>query len=149
MNRLSTAGSLHCVTMSSLDVSASLVPFFFFFSSRRRHTRSLRDWSSDVCSSDLAERQVHRPRPAMALARTEDTRGRDLHSVQRIQGYAARDQHRAPTTVVVAEVAARDRKSTRLNSSHVEISYAVFCLKKKRGYYSCLSTSCRLPLGIG
>src|SRR5438034_2187962 len=30
--------------------------FFFFFSSRRRHTRSLCDWSSDVCSSDL-----HRP----------------------------------------------------------------------------------------
>src|SRR5699024_11929408 len=27
----------------------------FFFSSRRRHTRSKRDWSSDVCSSDLAE----------------------------------------------------------------------------------------------
>src|SRR6266496_5966198 len=26
---------------------------FFFFSSRRRHTSSLRDWSSDVCSSDL------------------------------------------------------------------------------------------------
>src|SRR5690349_23437301 len=32
----------------------------------------------------------------------------------------------------------RDRKSTRLNSSHVEISYAVFCLKKKKysGYSS-------------
>src|SRR5699024_12064486 len=29
------------------------VIFFFFFSSRRRHTRSKRDWSSDVCSSDL------------------------------------------------------------------------------------------------
>src|SRR5437868_15218096 len=27
--------------------------FVFFFSSRRRHTRSKRDWSSDVCSSDL------------------------------------------------------------------------------------------------
>src|SRR5437870_8885687 len=27
--------------------------FFFFFSSRRRHTRWPRDWSSDVCSSDL------------------------------------------------------------------------------------------------
>src|SRR2546421_174635 len=27
--------------------------YFFFFSSRRRHTRSDRDWSSDVCSSDL------------------------------------------------------------------------------------------------
>src|SRR6266496_5635898 len=30
---------------------------FFFFSSRRRHTRSLRDWSSDVCSSDLPRRR--------------------------------------------------------------------------------------------
>src|SRR2546429_9104661 len=30
------------------------VSFFFFFSSRRRHTRCSRDWSSDVCSSDLA-----------------------------------------------------------------------------------------------
>src|SRR5712675_2747345 len=29
------------------------VGFFFFFSSRRRHTRCSRDWSSDVCSSDL------------------------------------------------------------------------------------------------
>src|SRR5699024_11860210 len=30
-----------------------LILFNFFFSSRRRHTRSKRDWSSDVCSSDL------------------------------------------------------------------------------------------------
>src|SRR5271169_3592191 len=29
--------------------------FFFFFSSRRRHTRCYRDWSSDVCSSDLTD----------------------------------------------------------------------------------------------
>src|SRR5438128_9493160 len=28
--------------------------FLFFFSSRRRHTRCYRDWSSDVCSSDLS-----------------------------------------------------------------------------------------------
>src|SRR6266498_4306448 len=33
--------------------------FCFFFSSRRRHTRCGRDWSSDVCSSDLGDR----PRP--------------------------------------------------------------------------------------
>src|SRR5207249_7458461 len=38
----------------------------FFFSSRRRHTRSKRDWSSDVCSSDLQEvgnwkRRLYRP----------------------------------------------------------------------------------------
>src|SRR2546429_2260425 len=30
----------------------------FFFSSRRRHTRCSRDWSSDVCSSDLGEPEV-------------------------------------------------------------------------------------------
>src|SRR5262245_64945507 len=34
--------------------SITAVVFFFFFSSRRRHTRCLSDWSSDVCSSDLA-----------------------------------------------------------------------------------------------
>src|SRR5690606_9717288 len=33
--------------------TSSLIYFFFFFSSRRRHTRFSRDWSSDVCSSDL------------------------------------------------------------------------------------------------
>src|SRR5699024_11866338 len=32
---------------------SKLVSIYFFFSSRRRHTRSKRDWSSDVCSSDL------------------------------------------------------------------------------------------------
>src|SRR5262245_66225371 len=32
--------------------------FFFFFSSRRRHTRCLSDWSSDVCSSDLSTMRI-------------------------------------------------------------------------------------------
>src|SRR5947207_7791442 len=35
----------------------------FFFSSRRRHTRSLCDWSSDVCSSDLNSVSAMRPHP--------------------------------------------------------------------------------------
>src|SRR5437867_5344371 len=35
----------------------------FFFSSRRRHTRSYGDWSSDVCSSDLASYFVTSPGP--------------------------------------------------------------------------------------
>src|SRR5438876_6951049 len=35
-------------------------------------------------------------------------------------------------TCVLAEEFTRDRKSTRLNSSHPSISYAVFCLKKKK-----------------
>src|SRR2546430_2920082 len=34
----------------------------------------------------------------------------------------------------------RDRKSTRLNSSHSQISYAVFCLKKKKKYYNMQSS---------
>src|SRR5699024_6243777 len=37
----------------SLFVCGVLLLCYFFFSSRRRHTRSKRDWSSDVCSSDL------------------------------------------------------------------------------------------------
>src|SRR2546427_6654878 len=37
--------------------------------------------------------------------------------------------------------ATRDRKSTRLNSSHSQISYAVFCLKKKKGTLSCARTA--------
>src|SRR3712207_8177481 len=37
-----------------------------------------------------------------------------------------------------SEAAREDRKSTRLNSSHANISYAVFCLKKKKKYYHSL-----------
>src|SRR2546430_4418522 len=39
----------------------------------------------------------------------------------------------------------RDRKSTRLNSSHSQISYAVFCLKKKKKYTRHISQSPRQP----
>src|SRR6266542_5672094 len=35
-------------------INQYIILFFFFFSSRRRHTRCYRDWSSDVCSSDLS-----------------------------------------------------------------------------------------------
>src|SRR3712207_9025896 len=38
---------------------------------------------------------------------------------------------------------AQDRKSTRLNSSHANISYAVFCLKKKKKERSKSDTACR------
>src|SRR5690349_22230952 len=40
-------------TMKVMQTSEGTFSLNFFFSSRRRHTRSLRDWSSDVCSSDL------------------------------------------------------------------------------------------------
>src|SRR3712207_8974483 len=41
----------------------------------------------------------------------------------------------------VAQLALRDRKSTRLNSSHANISYAVFCLKNKNSYVCRLATA--------
>src|SRR5207248_5311265 len=55
--------------------------YCFFFSSRRRHTRSYGDWSSDVCSSDLArdvdERGPHAPQvPVDRSAVTEVDDGR-------------------------------------------------------------------------
>src|SRR5690349_23812350 len=47
-------------------------------------------------------------------------------------GVAAGDEVAPGDVLVVVEAMKIDRKSTRLNSSHVEISYAVFCLKKKK-----------------
>src|SRR2546429_1768447 len=43
-----------------------------------------------------------------------------------------RNTMRAPMTLGLKALTAQDRKSTRLNSSHGYISYAVFCLKKKK-----------------
>src|SRR2546430_10035124 len=82
----------------------NFIYFFFFFSSRRRHTRFDCDWSSDVCSSDLTR--------AICLPEKE----------QRCRSVAQPG----------SALAWGDRKSTRLNSSHSQISYAVFCLKKKK-----------------
>src|SRR5699024_12197163 len=42
-------------TAGTSSVDTPLRSALFFFSSRRRHTRSKRDWSSDVCSSDLVD----------------------------------------------------------------------------------------------
>src|SRR5258707_4836998 len=47
---------------------------FFFFSSRRRHTRYWRDWSSDVCSSDLATRAATLVRQLLAFSRRQTLR---------------------------------------------------------------------------
>src|SRR2546430_6760494 len=49
----------------------------------------------------------------------------------RVESPVAREQLNA----IVEQVDRLDRKSTRLNSSHSQISYAVFCLKKKKNSY--------------
>src|SRR2546421_11076418 len=56
-----------------------LMSVFFFFSSRRRHTRSDRDWSSDVCSSDLAcDKALSDFDRAISLAATSAPQGYNL-----------------------------------------------------------------------
>src|SRR5256884_2142152 len=83
--------------------------FFFFFSSRRRHTRCSRDWSSDVCSSDLVPYRIK--------------------GIPCLVAWFVMQWELLVTARSTARI--EDRKSTRLNSSHGYISYAVFCLKKK------------------
>src|SRR5205814_9772601 len=57
------------------------------------------------------------------------------HLLERVRGAIGLerpDLHLAEALATELRLAAQDRKSTRLNSSHLGISYAVFCLKKKK-----------------
>src|SRR5690349_23421575 len=78
-----------------------------FYTIRRPPTPTLFPYTTLFRSG--ASHQVHERGPADTTHPTEDLR-------------------RSPPS---GPISPRDRKSTRLNSSHVEISYAVFCLKKK------------------
>src|SRR3712207_7793889 len=67
-----------------------------------------------------------RPNEGDGIARVESARGEyAVHVVSDGSDTPYRVHYRTPCTV-------KDRKSTRLNSSHANISYAVFCLKKKK-----------------
>src|SRR3712207_8202455 len=82
---------------------------FFFFSSRRRHTRYWRDWSSDVCSSDLPVR-----RPPAPWGRARPASGRGRGHLHRSPGGAriTKDISEAPVELWGARVrGTRDRKS--------------------------------------
>src|SRR5690349_22761330 len=69
--------------------------------------------------------------PYTTLFRSPAQRERAVPACERLQHEAAREEIEAGAAVGLG-----DRKSTRLNSSHVEISYAVFCLKKKKARYN-------------
>src|SRR2546430_10087241 len=66
-------------------------------------------------------------------------------TVDRHVGDARRERTAHAEDLLVDE----DRKSTRLNSSHSQISYAVFCLKKKKQKYALQIVSCALHLRRG
>src|SRR5690554_7635454 len=82
---------------------------FFFFSSRRRHTRCGRDWSSDVCSSDLEMRLYYYSAPGMVESYPISV-GRDGFStpvgVTRTT-VKVKDPHWSPPRSMRAEAAAR------------------------------------------
>src|SRR2546429_1477264 len=108
----------------------------FFFSSRRRHTRCSRDWSSDVCSSDLIAALAKRfPGDAKSDLRAAAEQYRDA-----MREVMKRFPDDLDAATLFAEAGMNlhpwglwrtdgtpeeDRKSTRLNSSHGYISYAV------------------------
>src|SRR5690625_6929559 len=115
--------------------------FFFFFSSRRRHTRWPRDWSSDVCSSDLYE-DIGIDGAARSAQFSQITEEDGSWRVRQILAdpdehhdwaitaeidLKASDAAQEPVVRIVEVGPWQDRKSTRLNSSHVARSYAVYC----------------------
>src|SRR3712207_7565936 len=99
--------------------------FFFFF--------------NDTATTEIYTLSLHdalpiwpgraRPRRS-AHAQLPDARSRHVSPAYGRAHTAS--QHRAASTAGMMERPRRDRKSTRLNSSHANISYAVFCLKKKK-----------------
>src|SRR5262245_62498415 len=117
----------------ALYLNSTLV---FFFSSRRRHTRCLSDWSSDVCSSDLfRKRNGHIAacsNSALELATGEWVALLDQddllaeHALAVVAATIVEDP-KAGLIYSDEDKIDQDRKSTRLNSSHLGISYAVFC----------------------
>src|SRR3712207_7296659 len=69
-------------------------------------------------------------------SRREHDRGRDVKGAKAPPGRKQPKGGRAPGHLDLLRLGqCRDRKSTRLNSSHANISYAVFCLKKKKRTY--------------
>src|SRR5215211_8210783 len=78
---------------------------FFFFSSRRRHTRSLCDWSSDVCSSDLQEN------PALTEDLLQELPGILLWALQGLDRLNQRAHFTEPATSRDAVVALADLAS--------------------------------------
>src|SRR3712207_7486517 len=106
---------------------------FFFLMIRRPPRSTLFPYTTLFRSQrgrDAEEgREGGRGRVLLPVHRARAARAGELHRA--VQGRQARD--------LVAEPAAPDRKSTRLNSSHANISYAVFCLKKKK-------TNCKMTI---
>src|SRR3712207_7842092 len=96
--------------------------FFFFLMIRRPPRSTLFPYTTLFRSAAGGDRGQRRPRPDVLLGGVGGAR--DVPA-------GARPQRTRAGEPAVPEHH-QDRKSTRLNSSHANISYAVFCLKKKK-----------------
>src|SRR3546814_2174183 len=107
--------------------------YVFFFKQKTAYEMRISDWSSDVCSSDLARqlcRQWARRRRSV-VDRQPDDRAGDRRAARR---FRAGDRSGRAAVAWAADAGRRpgDRKSTRPElQSLMRISYDVFCLKKK------------------
>src|SRR3712207_7966914 len=100
--------------------------FFFFFNDTATteiYTLSLHD------ALPIFSRWMRRSTDDLRPGRTSST---SSHPGTARSSFSRRAVPRKPVVPVTKRRLPSDRKSTRLNSSHANISYAVFCLKKKR-----------------
>src|SRR5690349_24257436 len=95
---------------------------------RRPPRSTLFPYTTLFRSFKRAEALFHAPTLALGLARAYTANGKYV-AAQETYNRIIREGVPANAPPAFAKA---DRKSTRLNSSHVEISYAVFCLKKKK-----------------
>src|SRR5207302_6075961 len=81
---------------------------------------------TDTATTELYTLSLHDALPIWHLGATRWRGHADAHHLRRSDIWSRTQSRRRPSD------RDGDRKSTRLNSSHVKISYAVFCLKKKK-----------------
>src|SRR3712207_7906161 len=113
-----------------MSIMLSVCYFCFFFNDTATteiYTLSLHDALPISARGPPAPHRC-RAEPGAAAGRPADGAHGDRGRPQRLRARGARHRRRP------------DRKSTRLNSSHANISYAVFCLKKKKKQESIYST---------
>src|SRR5215510_5082302 len=77
---------------------------FFFFSSRRRHTRWPRDWSSDVCSSDLRELFCQLMQDHLDLRAQREQRLREVADAEQVARGSVETGHTRALTSVFGQV---------------------------------------------
>src|SRR2546429_1383865 len=83
--------------------------FCFFFSSRRRHTRCSRDWSSDVCSSDLLLGRVSSSQMNAELSRAQAVVVPSLAG--EVFGLVLAENMQKALPLIVSDLGSLDRKS--------------------------------------